>query len=264
MYATLSSQGALLKRPSCSAQNPFAPQSNGMAYKTLHIQPPASLSSFLCPAPTLCCSSHTALLTVPVSNNFTTSSTPKPSHAVSPHFQNPTAPSQPTSAISPYSKSSWLSLLPLPFLDQSEASAWCFPCTSTGITLTTLLWLSFVYLFHPTMSSHRAEILFLIIVPPALRTWLDRKEAPTKGYVTKKIFQFKYRNRDSVLHPIKYVLKWKSCGKHPLRLAKLEKQLARSHFNLSESAGNQQSTSQGSLFILEPSNSTLFSPYLLC
>lgn len=45
-----------------------------------------------------------------------------------------------------------------------------------------------------------------------------------------------------VLHPIKHVLKCKPCGKHPLRLVKQEKPLARSHLNLFERVGNQQST----------------------
>lgn len=120
------------------------------------------------------------------------------------------------------------------------------PCSSTHITLTTpchCLW--FVCLSSQTTKFQKTEV----VTPhctPALSMGLDTKEAPSKGSCNK-------RNKNSqlnaeivtyVLYPIKHVLKRKPCGKHPLRLVKQEKPLARGHVNLFERAGNQQSTSR--------------------
>lgn len=73
----------------------------------------------------------------------------------------------------------------------------------------------------------------------------DKKSylAPTKGVC--KEMDISSSNAEILtcaLHPINYVLKWKPSGKHSLRLVKQEKQLARSHLNLFETVGNQQST----------------------
>lgn len=79
---------------------------------------------------------------------------------------------------------------------------------------------------------------------------LDAKEASWCVHVTKEI-KLSSSNAETmtyVLHPEKHVLKWKPCGKDLLRLVKQEKPLARSHLNLFERVGNQQSTPRAHLY----------------